>query len=117
MASGFTAKFWTFYGIILWSIKVQTIEKGNAFPFTITWEEHEQNWLYFFMEKVCTLKLTSFFLSVLLKTIAMSQSACGNLTVIVINTRNSRKLRHGFLVIYWKKQGVGLSYEDLTRTL
>ena len=30
---------------------------------------------------------------------------------------HSRKLRHGSLVTYWKKQGGGLSSEDLTTTL
>ena len=32
------------------------------------------------------------------------------------SSTNSRKLRHGSLVIYWKNQGGDLSSEDLTRT-
>ena len=40
----------------------------------------------FSVDKVCTLHLTSFLLSVPLQMIAMSQSTCGILTVIVKNT-------------------------------
>ena len=61
-ASGFTAKFWTFYGVIIWS-------KGKV----------RMELALVSVKKAHVLYLTSFLLSLLLWVMAYGQSANGNL--------------------------------------
>ena len=51
---GFTATFWTFYGIIsmVYSLRVKTKKKCCWFVFIITWKKYEQNWLHFSLGNV-----------------------------------------------------------------
>ena len=62
----FTAKFWTFYGVILWSIRVWTIENCCRFVFYDNMEKVRAELAIFSVEKARVLHLTSFLLSVLL---------------------------------------------------
>ena len=63
-ASGLTAKLSTFYYVISWSIRVQTIENCRQFVFYNNVEKVRAGFALFSVEKAHALHLTSFLSSV-----------------------------------------------------
>ena len=84
-ASGFTAKFWTFYGVILWSIRVQTIENYHRFVFYNNMEKLRAELAFLFVEKARALHLTSLFCLYSYRQQLRANQRAGIWTVIVKN--------------------------------